>query len=138
MVSCPRRVGSPRPRTWLWAGLAASTAIAVADAARQKEVLLTGVIAGPLLAAIGASAAGVAVVAVYAIALSLVFGAFDDAFLTSDHILRVIAVVAASVIAVACAWMRERRESELEEARPEALDAQRLRLALASGDMGTW
>src|SRR5207237_2793719 len=43
-----------------------------------------------------------------------------------------------SGIAVACAWIRERRERELEEARPQALDAQRLRLALASGDMGTW
>jgi serine phosphatase RsbU (regulator of sigma subunit)/PAS domain-containing protein len=110
----------------------------VVDAARQQEVLLTGVLAGPLLAAIGATAAGVAVVAAYAIALSFVLGVVDDVFLTSDHIVRIVVVIVASIIAVLSAWIRERRERELEETRPQALDAQRLRLALDAGEMGTW
>ena len=48
-------------------------------------------------------------------------------------------VVAVAVIAAAVlTFIRQRRESELEIARPQAMDAQRLRLALGAGGMGTW
>ena len=132
------RVGSQRPSTWFVAGMVATTLIALLDAARQDSVLITGVVAGPLLAAIGATIVEVGLVGAYAIALSLLLGAFNDSFLTGNHFLRVAVVVLASVTAVVVTRRRERVDAELERARPQAADAQHLRLALDASSMGTW
>ncbi len=134
----PRRGASPRPRSWLLAGVLATSLIALADLTRNREVLLSGVLAGPLVAAIGASATGVAFVAVYATILAVLLGEAHDIFGTSDHVIRVAVVVAAGICAVVSARLRERRDEELAVARPQAADARRLRLALEAGQMGTW
>jgi len=63
--------------------------------------MLTAVVIGPLLAAIGASAIGVAIVAVYAFGLALVLGATHDIFLDGDHIVRLVVVAAGGAAAVA-------------------------------------
>jgi serine phosphatase RsbU (regulator of sigma subunit)/PAS domain-containing protein len=132
------RGASPRPRAWFIAGALATTAVALVDLARSREVMLTAVVIGPLLAAIGASAGGVTILAAYALALALVLGAAHDIFLEGDHIVRLVVVILGGGIAIASARLRQRRDDELEIARPQAADAQRLRLALDAGKMGTW
>src|SRR5207248_11049323 len=115
-----------------------STVVALGDVARSREIMLTAVVIGPLLAAIGASAIGVAIVAGYAFGLAVVLGATHDIFLDGDHIVRLAVVAAGGAAAVASARLRQRRDDELEITRPQAADAQRLRLALDAGRMGTW
>ncbi len=137
MVS-PRPGGSPRSRTWLLAGLLASSLVALVDYERANEVILAAVVAGPLLAAVGAPATGVVIVGMYALALAFGLGAAHDIFLTSDHVIGVIVVAIGGVAAVASASVRQRRDAELEITRPAVADAQRLRLALDAGHMGTW
>jgi serine phosphatase RsbU (regulator of sigma subunit)/PAS domain-containing protein len=100
--------------------------------------MLTAVVIGPLLAAIGASAVGVTIVAVYALALALLLGAAHNIFLEGDHVVRLAVVVIGGGAAIASARLRQRRDDELEVTRPQAADAQRLRLALDAGRMGTW
>jgi len=122
----------------LLAGLFAASIVALVDGVRHSEVLLTGVLVGPLLAAIGASTVEALVVGVYAIALALLLGQVNGIFLTSDHFVRLSIVTVAAAAATALARVREERENELEITRPQAVDAQRLRLALGAGGMGTW
>lgn len=143
MVSGARGVDSPgrrarRSGVWLLLGLFAGSILALVDGVRQNEVLLTGVLVAPLIAAVGASMIEVAIVAVYAVALALLLGQVNDIFLTSDHLVRVAVVAVAGIAATALTRIRERREAELEVVLPQALDAQRLRLALGAGRMGTW
>jgi PAS domain S-box-containing protein len=143
MVSGARGFASPgrrarRSRVWLMAGLFAASTVALVDGVRHNEVLLTGVLVGPLLAAIGASTLETLVVGAYAVALSLLLGQVNGIFFTSDHIVRVTVVTVAATAALALTRIREERETELEIARPQAEDAQRLRLALGAGRMGTW
>jgi len=120
------------------AGLFAGAALALIDAVRNHEVLLTAVLVAPLIAAIGASTIEVAVVGVYSVGIALLLGQVNDIFLTSDHIVLVGVVAIASGAAIALTRIREKRETELEIARPQAMDAERLRLALGAGRMGTW
>src|ERR1700694_2805579 len=134
----PGRGAAPRPRAWFIAGALAASAVALIDLVRAREVMLTAVLIGPLLAAIGASAVGVTIVAVYALALALLLGAAHDIFLQADHVVRLVVVILGGGIAIASARLRQRRDDELEIARPQAADAQRLRLALDAGRMGTW
>ncbi len=100
--------------------------------------MLTAVVVGPLLAAIGASAIGVTIVAAYALGLALVLGAAHGIFFEGDYVVRLAVVVAGSAAAIVSARLRQRRDDELEITRPQAADAQRLRLALDAGKMGTW
>ncbi len=100
--------------------------------------MLTAVVIGPLLAAIGASVLGVTILAVYAVAVALLLGAAHDIFLEGDHVVRLVVVILGGGIAIASARLRQRRDDELEITRPQAADAQRLRLALDAGKMGTW
>ena len=120
------------------AGVFASSAIALVDGVRHHEILLTGVLVGPLVAAVGASTIEVAVVGVYSVALALLLGQVNGVFLTSDHVIRVSVVAVAGIAATALTRIREQRETELEIALPQAIDAQRLRLALSASRMGTW
>ena len=119
-------------------GLFAGSILALVDGVRQNEVLLTGVLVAPLIAAVAASTIEVAIVAVYAVALALLLGQVNDIFLNSDHLVRVAVVAVAGSAATALTRIRERREAELQVALPQAMDAQRLRLALGAGRMGTW
>ena len=119
-------------------GVFASSAVAIVDAAWHREILLTGVLIGPLIAAIGASAIETTIVGLYAVALALLLGQVNGVFLTGDHIVRVSVVAAAVVAAGVLSRVRERREGELEIAIPQAMDGLRLRLALGAGRMGTW
>ncbi len=123
---------------WLLAGLLASSAIAIVDVVRDHETLLTWVLIGPLVAAIGASVIDVAIVGVYAVALATALGEVNHIFGDGEHVIRIGVVAIASLAAVALTGIRERRETELEVTRPQARDAQRLRLALGAGGMGTW
>ncbi|HEV7524808.1 MAG TPA: SpoIIE family protein phosphatase [Acidimicrobiia bacterium] len=143
MVSAARSVASPvrgsrRSRLWLAASLFAGAAVALIDILRHREVLLTGVLVAPLIAAVGASFVEVTIVGVYAIALAVLLGEVNDIFLSTDHLVRIGVVALASAAAVGLTRIREHRESELEIVLPQARDAQRLRLALAAGGMGTW
>ena len=142
MVSGARGLASAGPgsrsRIWLLAGLFAASTVALADGVRHHEIFLSGVLVGPLLAAIGATTLETLVVGVYAVALALLLGQVNGIFLTSDHIVRGTVVTVAAIAAIALTRIREQRERELEIARPQAVDAQRLRLALGAGGMGTW
>jgi len=143
MVSGARAVASPgrranRTRRWLLAGLFAASIVALVDGFRHSEVLLTGVVVGPLLAAVGASTVETLVVGIYAVALALLLGQVNGIFLTSDHFVRMSIVTVAAAATAALTRIREDRETELEITRPQAVDAQRLRLALGAGRMGTW
>ncbi|MDQ1383910.1 MAG: hypothetical protein QOG65_1289, partial [Actinomycetota bacterium] len=143
MVSLARAVASPgrrarRSRVWLLAGLVAGSAVAVVDGVRHHEILLTGVLIAPLIAAVGASTMEVGVVGLYAVALAVLLGAVNDIFFTGDHIVRIAVVGAAGIAAMTLTRIRERREQELEIALPQVMDAMRLQLALGAGQMGTW
>jgi len=143
MVSLARQVGPPgsrghSSRLWLLAGLFAASAVALLDLVRNRDVLLVGVLVGPLIAAVGATLIEVTVVGLYALALALELGEINGIFFTNEHFARMGVVAVAGIAAAVLTFIRQRRESELEIARPQAMDAQRLRLALAAGGMGTW
>ena len=143
MVSLARQVAPPgrrgqSSRLWLLAGLFAASAVALLDLVRNRDVLLVGVLIGPLIAAIGATVIEVTVVGLYALALALELGEINGIFFTNEHFARMGVVAVAVIAAAVLTFIRQRRESELEIARPQAMDAQRLRLALGAGGMGTW
>src|SRR3954471_11135772 len=104
MATLPRRAGARSGhawrRAWFWSGIAATTIIAILDAAAERDVLLTGVLAGPLLAAIGGTTVEVLIVGAYAVLVALGLGAVDDIFGERDHVIRVAIVTVASVVAV--------------------------------------
>src|SRR3954463_4243633 len=83
-------------RMWLMAGLFAGSAVAIVDAIRDHDVLLTGVLIAPLVAALGATVIEVAITGVYALALAFALGEVNHIFLTSEHIVRVVVVAVAS------------------------------------------
>src|SRR6478735_2913985 len=102
MTSLSRRAGA-RPgqgwrRPWFWAGIIASTGIAIFDAIAQRDVFMTGVLAGPLLAAIGGTAIEVVFVGIYAVFLALGLGGIDGIFGEREHVVRVVIVTIASVV----------------------------------------
>jgi PAS domain S-box-containing protein len=143
MVTLARPTASPgrrarRSRVWLLAGLFAGSAVALVDGVRHHEVLLTGVLIAPLIAAVGASTLEVGLVGLYAVALAVLLGEVNDIFFTSDHLVRVGVVAATGFAAMGLTRVRERREQELEVALPQVMDAVRLQLALGAGQMGTW
>jgi GAF domain-containing protein/PAS domain-containing protein len=136
MVSPEAAVATRGHRSWAWAGLAAVALIAAIDAFTRGEVVsITAVVIGPFLAAIGATSAVVALVAVVATVVAIVLGLPNDIFLSGDHIIRVGVVAAGGALAVVVTRIREERDAQLRVVGPEA---QRLRLALAAGGMGTW
>jgi hypothetical protein len=122
----------------LLAGLFAASAVALFDLVRNRDVLLVGVLVGPLIAAVGASLIEVIIVGLYAIALSAELGEINGIFFTNEHFARMGVVAIAALAAAVLTLVRQRRDSELEITRPQAMDAQRLKLALGAGGMGTW
>jgi serine phosphatase RsbU (regulator of sigma subunit)/PAS domain-containing protein len=132
---------SPAARTWMWtlAGLSALVAVAVADLATSERTVLTAVlIAAPLISSMGATPRQTAIVAALAAALSVPLAIHNGIWGTSRHFVTITIVLVGATIAMIGAAVRERRERELAVARPQALDAQRLRLALDAAEMGTW
>jgi GAF domain-containing protein len=109
--------------TWTVIGALAATAIAVVDSFASRDALLIGVIvAGPLLAAFGASARATALVGAYSIALALAVGVPHDVFLEWDaHLTRVLTVVVGAALAV---WMARARHRERAIRRRYSLIAQ--------------
>src|ERR671914_584274 len=70
-------------------GLAIATAIAVVDAAFGERLIIIGLlIAGPLVAALGATTRQTAIVAAYSLALGLLLGFPDEIFLETEHLTR--------------------------------------------------
>src|SRR5215475_609160 len=90
MVSVPMRPsgsrsGLPSGRIWAVAGFFATTLVVVVDVVRGHNVLLTAVLAGPLIAAMGASSIAVAVLGVYAVGAAFFLGNTDNIFLRSEE-----------------------------------------------------
>ena len=98
--------------TWTLIGVAVATAIAILDASVSHDALLIGtLVAGPLLASLGAGPRATGLVALYAVGLALLVGIPHDVFLEFDeHLTRVLSVVVGGGIAywIARARMRER------------------------------
>jgi hypothetical protein len=120
-------------------GSLASTAIAIAELATEDATLLvTALLVGPLIAAVGATDRQTAAVAVYATALTVPCSIATGIWGTEEQLIRTSIVLLSSLGAIGLAHLRQLRDEELARTRPQALDALRLRLALDAGDMGTW
>jgi PAS domain S-box-containing protein len=120
-------------------GLLATTAVACVEVfTNATTILLTALLIGPLIAAVGATTRQTVGVAFYAIALTVPCAVFGDIWGSEEQFVRTAVVVFASFGAVGFAQLRWLRDEELARTRPQALDAQRLRLALDAGAMGTW
>ena len=72
------------------------------------------------------------------VVLAIGLGAVNGNFLDEDHIIRTVIVALGVIGATLLTFVREQRDEELARTRPQAADAQRLRLALVAGEMGTW
>jgi len=122
-------------------GIAAAITILVVlvavEAVGRVEVPPTAVVIVPLLAAIVASPWMTAVVgAVAAVTCGwLASDSFDDPGARAG---RVAVVVAATGLAAAAAWDRERRNQELSRSREVAAVGRRIGLSLRAGGTGTW
>ena len=95
---------------WTLVGVAVTTVIALVDSIASRDALFIGVlVAGPLLASLGASARATLLVAVYSFVLALGVGLAHDVFLELDeHLTRLATVVVGGAIAVWIAWARKR------------------------------
>jgi PAS domain S-box-containing protein len=125
--------------SWTAGGVLGSLAVALAAWSFGVDAVPIPLIAlGPLLSAIHAPASRVAVVTVAAIALALLVGMHEGLWGTYNLTVRAISVAAIGAVATTSARVREVRERELRTTRSEAVLAQRLRLALDAGRMGTW
>lgn len=131
-----------RPDLEFWAtlvGVVAIVAVAAVDAVvRDDTVVIAFVLAGPLIAAAGASLRQTMVVSAVAILVALALGRLDDIFLTTDHLLRLGLVTLASTLAIALTRSRVTWEREMATAGREVTLARRLGLALEAGRMGIW
>ena len=118
----------PDERSTFVVALAVVTAIAVLNlVVGDRAVLVELLIAGPLLAAAGTSPERTAVVALYALVLSLPLGLAGDAFGSLQHLVGVAAVATGGVLAVALAQLRARREGMLAREQGALLQATRAR-----------
>lgn len=97
------------------AGIAVVALVASADVAvADTSVIMAFVLAGPLIAAIGATVRQTMTVAVLAILVALALGGVDGIFLEREHLLRVAVVTLASVFAVFLAQSRVAWEREID------------------------
>lgn len=128
-----------KPGLWLVGGATATSAIAAADLlSPETAVPMLAIALGPFVAAFGASTPGTALVAGYTVAVGFGIGAIDDQLGSGSHTGRMIALAVLGTVAVVATDLRVRRDAELAAARPAAHEAQRLRIALDAGNMGTW
>jgi phosphoserine phosphatase RsbU/P len=123
-------------RSLLVAALVTSV-VAVADvAAGGSAVLISFLIAGPLLAAVGLDARRTAAVAGYALVLAVLLGAADGIFGTTDHLIRCLVVATGGVFSVVIARQRSQRERALLAVTRVAEVAQRAILRPVPGRVG--
>ncbi|HEX5895731.1 MAG TPA: PAS domain S-box protein, partial [Thermoleophilaceae bacterium] len=95
------------------AALGAIAVVTVIDLAVGSSVMLVQLlVAGPLIAATGASARNTAGVAVVALALALVLGFRSDDFGSSEHLVGVGVVAVGGLLAVVIATLRAQRERD--------------------------
>ena len=93
--------------------MAAVCLVAALDAVLgARAVLVELVLIGPVIAAIGASTKQTAIVAVFALVVSIPLGATSDAFGMTDHWTGVITVGLIGALAVTIARLRARRERD--------------------------
>lgn len=130
------------PDLELWATLAGIVTVAVValvDVIRDDDtVVIAFVLAGPLVAAAGASVSRTMLVSVLAILTAVALGEVDGIFLTSDHLLRLGLVAIASAFSIGLARSRVTWEREVATVGREVTLARRLGLALDAGGMGIW
>jgi PAS domain S-box-containing protein len=95
----------------------------VVDAVEGAQLVLIGLlIAGPLVAALGATTRQTTIVAAYALVLGLVLGIPDEIFLDTEHFTRLLAILFGSGLSIYVARLRGQRE----------LDSSRLRTQFAA------
>ena len=93
--------------------MAAVCLVAALDAVLGgRAVLVELLLIGPVIAAIGASTKQTAIVAVFAVVVSVPLGATSDAFGMADHWTGVITVALIGALAVTIARLRARRERD--------------------------
>ena len=100
-------------RRTLFAALGAIAVVTVIDLAVGSSVMLVQLlVAGPLIAATGATPRHTAAVAVLALALALVLGFSSDAFGSSEHLIGAGVVAVGGLLAVIIAGLRAQRERD--------------------------
>jgi serine phosphatase RsbU (regulator of sigma subunit) len=104
----PDQMPGPRDeRSWLLANFLLATGIAVLDAS-VSVVLLGFLVVPPMLAALRAGPVGTALIAGYCFALGIDSGVWNDFFLSSDHMIRLLVVALSGALAVWVAELRRR------------------------------
>jgi PAS domain S-box-containing protein len=96
-------------RRWALGAAALTTLLAGIDAA-VPAVLLGVFVSGPLLSAVRAGPRETAAVAVYALALGILAGLWNDIFLEGNHLTRLPPLVIGSIVAIWIAGVRLRGE----------------------------
>ena len=98
---------------WLTLALVIAGGLLAIDLATAERATLIGVYAvPPFIAAVGTGRRATGAVALIAVGLALLAGAWDDQFATFEHLLRVGLVGLAGLFAVRVAGIRERAEMQ--------------------------
>jgi PAS domain S-box-containing protein len=98
-------------RAWLALALAVAAALFALDAVTSQKANLIGLFAvPPFVAAVGAGRRETVGVAALAVAMALISGALDHSFGSFEHLIKVLLVGGASVLAIRVAEVRERTE----------------------------
>jgi PAS domain S-box-containing protein len=117
---------SSASRLWIALALAVLATISVIDAITGSRVILVPLlVAGPLLAALGASRVETARISVLAIALAVALGGFDDIFGSLRHAVLIVSIATGGGLATALTSVRERLQAAEETARHAETSARR-------------
>jgi PAS domain S-box-containing protein len=124
----PRMVVASERGVFLLALAAVCIVAALEAALGARPVLAELLLAGPLIAALGASGRQACAVAVLALAAAIALGWASDAFGSAEHVASVIAVAVGGLLAVVVASTRSRRSegARMEGEREELLRLERL------------
>ena len=115
-----------RARAWALGAIATLAVVAVVDSiAGELVVLIPILVAGPLVAAFGASAADTARISVLAILVAVGLGEVDDIFGTARHAIQITAISIGGALATALASVRARLQDAERAARGAELSARR-------------
>ena len=98
------------PRRWALGAAVLTTLLAGLDAALTGAILIGVLVLGPLLAAARCSTRATAALAVYALALGVLSGLWNDIFFETEHFTRLLALVIGATVAVWIAALRTRGE----------------------------
>jgi PAS domain S-box-containing protein len=97
-------------RRWALGAAALTTAVALVDAALSDAAIIGVFVLGALLAAARSGPRETAAVGAYAFALGVVAGLWDDIFLETGHVTRLLTLAVGGAVAVWAANLRERVE----------------------------